>query len=78
MTVNLKKVHFTDSLTGYICADNSVLKTTDAGENWTRLGAGNNFYGIYFLNKNTGWIGGRQKEIRKTTDGGVSWERQTK
>jgi photosystem II stability/assembly factor-like uncharacterized protein len=36
-----------------------------------------NLYTVYFANANTGWIGGANGTIMKTTNGGVSWTVQS-
>ena len=36
-----------------------------------------NLYTVYFANANTGWIGGADGTIKKTTNGGISWTTQS-
>jgi photosystem II stability/assembly factor-like uncharacterized protein len=77
-SVSVKKVQFTDNLTGYIIGGNNasgvLFKTTDGGKNWIaiNLKALECPYGMYFLNNNTGFITGKNLFI-KTTDGGQTW-----
>lgn len=78
-TINsLKKIHFINNNTGYIAGGYSagiVLKTTNAGTNWTIILEGGDLYGvngICFLNELTGFISD-QSTIRKTTNGGLNW-----
>ncbi|HCA42822.1 MAG TPA: hypothetical protein DEP28_06165 [Bacteroidetes bacterium] len=35
------------------------------------------YYGLYFINNNTGWVCGLDRRIRKTTNGGTSWTTQS-
>ena len=71
--VNISKLVFTDVTTGYSTFNNTVLKTTDGGKNWTMVYTG--FYpnGIYFSSQNTGWIFGNSQTILKSSDAGSSW-----
>jgi len=57
----------------------TILKTTNGGINWIAIrngpyGSGNSFFGMYFLNVNTGWITGAAQYILKTTNGGNSFD----
>lgn len=74
--------HFPDSLHGFATVNNgTVLKTTDGGLNWTSLSLGKIIWGsgIYFMNKDTGIVGGQPRQgqgpatMYKTVDAGVSW-----
>lgn len=74
--------HFSDSLHGFATVNNgTVLKTTDGGLNWTSLSLGKILWGsgIYFINKDTGIVGGQPKQgqgpatMYKTVDAGVNW-----
>ena len=60
----------------------SILKTEDAGQNWTRLRNGNNpflprhFYNqVQFLDPETGYVVGDNGMILKTINGGETWQR---
>lgn len=77
------KAHFPSATTGFATllsyAPNTlerfVLKTTDAGLNWTELplvSTGAKVFGVGFLDENTGWVGCDQS-IYETTNGGQSW-----
>lgn len=74
--------HFADSLHGFATVNNgTVLKTTDGGSSWTTQNLGNTLWGsgIYFLNKDTGFVGGQPKSgtggapIYKTVNAGLTW-----
>ncbi|GBE27642.1 Ycf48-like protein precursor [bacterium BMS3Bbin03] len=59
----------------------SIARTTDGGKTWTGLQILKNaraaFYGIYFLDVNTGFACGKNSSgediIQWTTDGGINW-----
>ncbi|MBS1493403.1 MAG: T9SS type A sorting domain-containing protein [Bacteroidetes bacterium] len=52
-----------------------VLKTSNAGINWTPFVVGINetMSALYFLNSSTGWVVGYNGKLYKTTDSGNSW-----
>jgi Tol biopolymer transport system component len=53
--------------------DSIIMKTSNGGENWGiqyYLLYPPNYYSIYMLNSNTGWVVGSDGYILKTTDGG--------
>lgn len=56
----------------------TVLKSTNGGVNWTALrngpvGTSKSYYGLYFLNQNTGWLLANHY-VLKTTDGGNTFD----
>lgn len=58
---------------------NTILKSTNCGESWQVLklgtyGTGFSLFTLYFLNENTGWIGGQADppQFYRTTNGGVT------
>lgn len=65
-----------------------ILKTTDGGLTWLTVYTDSlsDFYGEWFISRQTGWVvGGRDdglindttcQTILKTTDGGLTWQRQ--
>lgn len=59
--------------------DSSILRSTDAGENWQEINVNNPAFinSIFFLDNNTGFIGGRSSSdtsnIMKSTNGGTNW-----
>jgi len=58
----------------FIAAQNNILlKTTNGGTNWiaSTISITGTAGTCYFLDENTGWIGGRR--IYKTTNGGINW-----
>lgn len=57
----------------------TIIKTTDGGENWTEIkngpiGIGHSFDAVYFNNKDTGWVAGSGNLIFKTTNGGLTFD----
>ncbi len=54
-----------------------LLKTTNGGNTWTNYpGITRDLVAIYFVNTNTGWIGGSGQIILKTTNSGINWINQ--
>lgn len=85
----LNAVQFVNSTTGWAAGDlRFIFRTTDGGNTWIQTDTGlpnrTRIESVYFLNESTGWIAGRDLRstgprliiIAKTTDGGVTWERQ--
>lgn len=57
----------------------AIYRTADSGITWRQIAAGVNdinLNGVFFVNENTGWILGGSL-VLKTTDGGLTWSRQT-
>jgi len=90
LTYNLYCVWFTDSLNGIAVGggpsfiggyeQDKILKTTNSGLSWnttTLEGTKGPLRSIFFINQQTGWIGGDKKRIYKTSDMGNSWALQT-
>jgi photosystem II stability/assembly factor-like uncharacterized protein len=62
--------------------DMGLVLTSNAGTNWTAISFNDTnfttlFNGVYFINAQTGWAVGGALLIRKTTNGGLNWIRQT-
>ncbi|MBS1492769.1 MAG: T9SS type A sorting domain-containing protein [Bacteroidetes bacterium] len=73
-TLNLKSVHFINSLTGFISGNFAgVYKTTNGGTNWGLLNSFDVMEGFRFINSSTGWCYGRAGKIFKTTNSGTNW-----
>ncbi len=62
---------------GEIGGYQTLLKTTDGGENWTKLMERDTInplaLNIYFINDSVGWMVGSGGGFMKTTDGGYTW-----
>ena len=57
----------------------TILKTTNGGDNWLVIrngpvGQGNSQQAVFFINENSGWIGGTGPWVMKTTNGGVTFD----
>jgi photosystem II stability/assembly factor-like uncharacterized protein len=74
-----------DNLSDVFCVNSAVAyavgkafwKTTDGGDNWTKLydfGTSNGYNSLYFINEQTGWVI-KQEGLYKTSDGGLNWQR---
>ena len=79
---DMRAASFLNMNVGYICGTYGVTKTTDGGENFTEVGAGNFPYtelrDIHFFNENTGFVLGSYSDaFAKTTDGGNTWVKST-
>lgn len=74
-----KGMHFISPMIGYrIDLFGSVEKSIDGGNTWSEVfvrdpEVSDVFNDIFFLNENIGYCGGDY--LRKTTDGGVTWEK---
>ncbi len=52
----LKSIYFTTNLTGYaVGSNNSIIKTTNSGLNWTYQSVQGSYNSIYFIDPNTGY-----------------------
>jgi photosystem II stability/assembly factor-like uncharacterized protein len=79
----IEQVFFVDSNNGWMAPQTTtLLRTTDAGENWDIIHTGIIFEDIQFINTLEGWGIGREYfekneySIYHTVDGGLSWEMQ--
>ncbi|MFZ1323502.1 MAG: YCF48-related protein [Ignavibacteria bacterium] len=70
----LRSVQFSDQNTGWICGLESILKTTNGGENWNLNYLDGDFYSVFFINNYTGLVCGVNGKIKKTTDAGQIWQ----
>jgi photosystem II stability/assembly factor-like uncharacterized protein len=74
----LSGVDFVDSDKGWVVGQNTVLHTTDGGDNWypqdtpTYYG----YYSVDFVDAQHGWIAGKHGTILHTDDGGQNWVEQ--
>ncbi|SCW50072.1 YCF48-related protein [Mucilaginibacter sp. NFR10] len=76
-------MYFASDSVGYVVTNSnaynpsSIFKTTDGGHSWNQLSYTNyesNFYGVWFTDKNTGFICGSSGTLVRTTDGGNTWQ----
>lgn len=79
-TKPLRAVHIVDSNIVYMVGNfRTMIKTTDGGNIWiiTENGpseGGRSHFGLYFINKDTGWVNGSSSRISKTTNGGLNFD----
>jgi photosystem II stability/assembly factor-like uncharacterized protein len=78
-TGGFNDISFSNSSTGYVISENSYIKTTNSGLNWTVDSIPNTYNinsgmkTVKFFNSNTGYI--LRDSLYKTTNGGQSWNR---
>jgi len=65
-------IAFTDSLHGFITAEDLPYETSDAGRHWVQSGTPWGYGPIFFVSPRHGWKGGYSGYFR-TTDGGATW-----
>lgn len=78
-------VHFVDTLNGWVCGkNNSIFKRQASGDSviWSSVSIPEEstittWYDIFFLDVRNGWIVGTEGKVYKSTDGGVTWTRET-
>jgi photosystem II stability/assembly factor-like uncharacterized protein len=69
-------IHFVNTNLGYAVNEYGISKTIDGGLSFDGFeGEAASF--VYFIDSNTGYYGGIEGAILKTTDGGKSWTPQT-
>lgn len=80
----LNAVFFADANNGWIVgrtdpSDNgTLLRTTTGGASWTVVNSGmGETEDVHFVDAQTGWIVGQFGQIRRSTDGGLTWAPQT-
>lgn len=74
-TASLWDIHFVDENIGIVTGDGRILRTTNAGQNWTEVHTDlpKQYKNMAFIDSQTGFIAGSQGEILKTTDAGANW-----
>lgn len=79
-SANLNAIYFVDDDWGYACGEGVVLKTTDAGETWTKIREddGFNFIDLIAFNRTSLCVAAQDKnaefsEILNTSDAGITW-----
>lgn len=57
----------------------AIMRSEDGGQNWTLLPEnGDNFRAVHFPSPQIGYVVGASGKILKTSDGGLTWERQNR
>jgi photosystem II stability/assembly factor-like uncharacterized protein len=71
----LSSVDFVDTETGWVVGQNTVLHTSDGGDNWYEQVTPTyyNYTAVDFLDSQVGWVVGGFGTILHSTDGGQSW-----
>ncbi len=77
-----RSVHFPTSSVGYAVGyTGTIIKSTDSGENWTKIRKGNRqlskdvaFRSVYFVDENKGYIVGDKGAFWMTNNGGDDWQ----
>ncbi len=74
---DLGSLYFVNDTLGFAAGYwGTIVKTTNAGVNWTQLNSGTTsilFFDIDFIDENTGFVCGSNGTVLKTTDGGSNW-----
>lgn len=74
---NSAEIKFFNENTGYLANSIDLRKTTNGGLSWSLTNLSIYIPScLYFLSENTGWVGGFQTSLFKTTDGGQNWLQQ--
>ncbi|AJY76687.1 WD40/YVTN/BNR-like repeat-containing protein [Paenibacillus beijingensis] len=75
--MNLERIHFTDSRSGFGYSRIYAYRTTDSGITWTKIATPPNNRYAQFADSKSGWslvvVPGTGYKLMKTTDGGKSW-----
>jgi len=66
---------FLNESLGWMVAENSLWKTTEAGRSWTKVGGlpSGRILRVFFLDADNGWAVGLHKTVLETHDGGLKW-----
>ena len=73
---HLEDIYFIDDNTGFVTGIDTIIKTTNAGVNWTKhyIGTSNKqLICVRFINNDTGYVTGLLGTVMKTTNGGINW-----
>lgn len=72
----LRAVHFVDERTGFVAGSGVLLATSDGGATWRRLAAHprEKLNDVLFLDARNGFTTTMEGRIRRTRDGGATWE----
>lgn len=72
---DLYSIHFSNQSVGLIGAQGKILRTSDAGINWTTvfIDEGARVNSVCFSSSNVGWAVGRDGLILRSTNEGQSW-----
>jgi photosystem II stability/assembly factor-like uncharacterized protein len=79
-SAGLAQIFFTSKDTGFVSGGfgtHSVKRTTNSGFSWDSTVNSQGGRGLFFINRKIGWNSDIFSIVQKTTDGGLSWFRQT-
>lgn len=73
--------YFIDDTTGIVVGgigsnNGIIIKTTDAGQSWSKQTVSSSLLAVHFPSRDTGYAVGYNKSIYKTIDGGNTWSYQ--
>jgi photosystem II stability/assembly factor-like uncharacterized protein len=68
------KIYFYNRQIGFCCTSGSTFKTTNGGNDWVEILAGEGYTDIHFVDSLVGWKA--YGSIKKTTNGGLNWGNQ--
>ncbi|MFZ4400528.1 MAG: YCF48-related protein [Bacteroidales bacterium] len=72
----LYSVHFPDNNTAYAVGLGKIVKSSNAGNNWTEKIGLNILYSVYFPDTSFGFAVGMHGKIIQTFNGGTNWSEQ--
>ncbi|HMC96987.1 MAG TPA: YCF48-related protein, partial [Flavobacteriales bacterium] len=73
-TSRLYDVEFTSATTGCAVGENVILRTTNAGLNWTVQSVSGSLRSVSFSDANNGFAIGAANALFRTVNGGASWQ----
>ncbi|MFA7361030.1 MAG: YCF48-related protein [Candidatus Kapaibacterium sp.] len=79
-TKPIESVHIVDSNVVYFVGDfETIFKTTNGGTSWIVIkngpsGNSDSYFGLYFINKDSGWVCGNGNKVLRTRDGGNTFD----
>lgn len=78
-TEPLSDMMFVGDATGWAVGDRGVWQTTDRGAGWQKIAPPDRQTGIggravHFVSGQTGWLAGANGSLRRSDDGGMTWE----
>jgi len=86
ISTRLNAVHFTDTLHGWVCGENNEIyrrhMSSDNQPIWTEVSVSGisgitEWSDVHFVDRLNGWVVGTEGQIYKTTDGSITWSRET-
>ncbi|MCB9293123.1 MAG: hypothetical protein H6559_08310 [Lewinellaceae bacterium] len=77
--LNAREIHFADENNGWIIGNSGfngrLYHTTDGGENWElQLSMFRDYFDVFFLTPQLGWVAAEDNSVCRSTDGGYTWD----